>query len=272
MGNIADLAKDIRINTGNIKTGPSWSIPEGESCPGKTKLCAQHCYVGHGRMAWAPAKSGRSRNFHAALELLKHGSDTLASALNAAIKKSKAATIRIHDSGDFFNIEYIKAWHTVVRENRHIQFWAYTRSWRVPRLSAALQLLATEPNIALWVSADQDCWIEATIETKNECWAGMAFMETPGSEDTAAIMNKTFKKRFINFPLHTTFGRISVSIQEDIRNCPAVTKVLPHDDTSPACLRCKMCLPEGVNHAINGRRNILDGIKRVVTGVEHQRA
>lgn len=244
---VLKLFKDIRINTGNSKTGPSWSIPEGESCPGKTTVCANNCYVKQGRMGWAPARSGRSRNFKTALELLKiGGSDLLVHALNAAISRAQCKTLRIHDSGDFFNIPYIKGWLEVVRLHPEIDFWAYTRSWRVPNLVPALRLLAQEPNLALWISADIECWIEATIEGRRLEWAGVAFMETEGSADIAATLNHTFKKRFINFPEHGAFGRVNVDIQEGIRNCPAVTRKLPHDETNPACLRCQMCLPKGV--------------------------
>lgn len=79
------------------------------------------------------------------------------------------AVIRIHTSGDFHSRQYVAMWYVLARYNPGVSFFAYTRSWRVPDLVTALDLLRGLPNVTLWASTDEttgqapDGWPEATI-------------------------------------------------------------------------------------------------------------
>jgi hypothetical protein len=49
--------------------------------------------------------------------------------MNATLKKYKAGQkIRVHDSGDFYNQEYIDKWHQIASQNPDKKFYAYTKS------------------------------------------------------------------------------------------------------------------------------------------------
>ncbi|HEY5960767.1 MAG TPA: hypothetical protein VIV60_29635, partial [Polyangiaceae bacterium] len=57
--------------------------------------------------------------------------------------------IRIHSSGDFFSLEYLRAWQEVARRNPGITFFTYTRTWIFADYRAALA--ECPPNmIVLW--------------------------------------------------------------------------------------------------------------------------
>ena len=43
-------------------------------------------------------------------------------------KKKNIKKFRIHESGDFFNIIYLKAWINVARLNKNIKFYCYSKS------------------------------------------------------------------------------------------------------------------------------------------------
>jgi len=40
----------------------------------------------------------------------------------------KASKIRLHSSGDFFSLKYMRAWRDVAKSNPHIMFYAYTKA------------------------------------------------------------------------------------------------------------------------------------------------
>jgi hypothetical protein len=64
---------------------------------------------------------------------------------------------RIHDSGDFFNVAYVKAWIQVCRALPATKFWAPTRAWQSGNVNNplpvfdpllnALHELASLPNV-----------------------------------------------------------------------------------------------------------------------------
>jgi hypothetical protein len=45
------------------------------------------------------------------------------------IKAKKAQVIRIHDSGDFYNREYVTKWLKIIDSLPNVKFYAYTKSY-----------------------------------------------------------------------------------------------------------------------------------------------
>ncbi len=107
----------------------SFGIPAYESdngfktCP-KAGACAAVCYARQGTYTWPVVKAAREFNLTIArldLEAFKrHALDDL--------KRIKQTIIRVHDSGDFFNQEYLNAWIDIARANPTKLFYAYTKS------------------------------------------------------------------------------------------------------------------------------------------------
>lgn len=246
------LFQQVTMGTGNRKVGTAWSIPNISTCPGRTALCESLCYAGIGHMAIHQREGGAyDKRWKAIVKLMAmlDGEHLAALALIAACQGHD--TVRIHDSGDFFSPAYVRVWIEVVRALPATKFWFYTRSWRVPTLCVPLRLLAAQPNVAGWVSADDECWIGALVETRDyTAWAGMAYMQTDASSDFPHIVQKTLgKRRFLNFPGHGAFGRELVNHDAKLRNCPAITGDVPMPKkptpaTPAACLACKICLPK----------------------------
>lgn len=241
-----DTTYDIRCGTGNEKTGASFSLLAGDTCPGKTKAC-DGCYATSGRMAMHQYPDKRyGRNTTAIIQALKAGDG--AQALLDAVDATNSKTIRIHDSGDFFSPAYVRAWVEVALARPDVKFWAYTRSWRIPAISTALNYLAKLPNVALWRSTDSDTWISALCEYRIYPWAGIAHMqqEGDGEADIAMMLSKAgiALDQFINFPTHTTGKHLRKGVAvQDIRNCPAITGSMTFSGTAPKCIQCRLCLP-----------------------------
>lgn len=238
------------ISIQNSKTGPSFNLPAGVTCPGKTDICASLCYADKGRMGLPFQKAKRTDNLSDVIKSLKAdplGND-LANKLDRAIKRAKIATLRIHDSGDFFSETYTRVWKQVCRRNPDVRFWAYTRSFSVASLQGPLRRLASIDNVALWISADVENWQLAIAHYgANREFAGIAWMQTEGSEDLArAVQQKVGTLRFVNFPLHggRSGSKHVVDAGESLRNCPVTVGKLEPNWRDPPCVRCSWCLPD----------------------------
>ena len=48
--------------------------------------------------------------------------------MNANILLERPTHLRIHDSGDFYSIEYLNKWLQIAKDNKEVIFYAYTKS------------------------------------------------------------------------------------------------------------------------------------------------
>lgn len=60
---------------------------------------------------------------------------------------------RIHDSGDFFSLQYLAAWVEVAHRNPDVTFWAPSRIWALPEWLRAVNQINTAPNLVIRPSA-----------------------------------------------------------------------------------------------------------------------
>jgi hypothetical protein len=79
------------------------------------------------------------------------------------IRSRRVRVVRIHASGDFYDVRYVRSWARVALACRGVIFYAYTRSWRLPGLRADLEDLAALSNVRLWFSADIDTGMPADM-------------------------------------------------------------------------------------------------------------
>lgn len=139
------------LSRGNIKLGPhvwAWNLPVVKTCPGASTACLALCYAQRGRFHSPAVQAAHWRN----LERAEHA--RFVARLTDYLAWQNIQHVRIHVSGDFYSARYVRRWLAVVQQSPHITFYAYTRSWRVPRLHKSLRALATCPNFQLWLSAD----------------------------------------------------------------------------------------------------------------------
>jgi hypothetical protein len=106
----------------------AFGLPAITTCPFAGK-CKDGCYASVGNFRFPSVKNrlednlafSKSENFVA---------DAIAE-LKALVKWANGikVAIRLHDSGDFYNLLYIKAWFEIMRALPEIQFYAYTKSF-----------------------------------------------------------------------------------------------------------------------------------------------
>jgi hypothetical protein len=135
------LTANAKIRKSGKKHGISlynFGIPAYKSqsglitCPAAGS-CAKGCYAQQGAYVFGNVKPV----FEWRLKVTQ--SDEFVSLMQAeldaakrkAAKRGQRVVIRIHDSGDFYNVPYLKRWLAVIEANADVQFYAYTKQVRL---------------------------------------------------------------------------------------------------------------------------------------------
>lgn len=134
----------LKFSPGNAKLKgiPSISLSAGWACPfafrcesrvdmltGKItdgKHTEFRCFSATQENIFPVVRKQREYNFNL-LRSLK-SSEEMAELIHVSLPNPKKKIIRIHVSGDFFNINYLKAWILVAQRNPNLTFYAYTKS------------------------------------------------------------------------------------------------------------------------------------------------
>jgi Gene product 88 len=155
--------KDFGIlQHGNKKLGKkdliwTWDLPAIETCPGKSNLCANICYADDGFFNFPNVKASLYRNFRFSL------TNRFVPCMIKIIRKKSKKVIRLHSSGDFYNIDYQNKWHEIFLACKNTSFYFYTRSWRVKEQYQSLVEIAKLENIQSWWSIDKETGLPEDI-------------------------------------------------------------------------------------------------------------
>lgn len=157
----------ISLGEGNKKVGDvfTFSLPSLVTCPGASPWCLKHCYAYRYEKLRPACLRAYDRNLALAQDTEKFV-ETMIGVLPRILP-----CMRIHVSGDFFNVEYINAWIRISSAFPQTIFWTYTRSWTVPELLDPLNRLQSLPNFQLLASTDP------TMPLPPRDWR-IAFLET----------------------------------------------------------------------------------------------
>ena len=145
----------LKFSKGNKKLSKDtliFSLPAGKTCPGAS-LCHSfvsinkdnkrviqdgvntefRCYAASQEVMYTALYQKRKYNLDLLIDSLNFKKNTLNAVdlINESLSKYLTKSIkkvRIHDSGDFFSGEYLRAWLAVARLNPNIQFYCYSKS------------------------------------------------------------------------------------------------------------------------------------------------
>jgi hypothetical protein len=91
-----------------------------KTCP-NAGACAKGCYALAGAYRFSNVAQAFERRLTATQD------DAFVDQMLADIDKQRAERIRIHDSGDFYNEEYLDRWLRIMRARPQVEFYAYTK-------------------------------------------------------------------------------------------------------------------------------------------------
>jgi hypothetical protein len=121
----SELRKDGVFNW----TLPAWAIrlQDGRTvnvCP-QAGICADLCYARTGTYRFSNVRAAHERNLTMVLDDLPGWETAMTAELEH--RRYGGRHIRIHDSGDFFSDDYLKAWLRIIRSAPGVQFYCYTK-------------------------------------------------------------------------------------------------------------------------------------------------
>lgn len=120
------------VNSGKVRY-MIWNILAIVTCPYATELCKKSCYARKSERMYPGVIPSRQRNYEAC-ESATFVADmiyTIEKELNSKKFSGKQAIFRIHESGDFYSLEYTAKWLEIAKhfeDDDRIYFQAYTKS------------------------------------------------------------------------------------------------------------------------------------------------
>jgi hypothetical protein len=220
----------------------AFGLPSGTafSCPGATSFCERICYAGKLEKIYKGVRNVLVNNWTDLLYAdYLNGIDGMSALLSAmvkdfvadCIKRDASMDFRIHWDGDFFSLDYARAWREVVEYFPHVRFWVYTRSF-TNELNV-LPILTGLPNLTVYLSAD------------------------PVNIDLANARAAEYPGVFIA-TVADTFAEAKATLIDTSRKsypCPENGKRIPLiSDKGSACIRCGIC--------VKGRGDVLFSVKK----------
>lgn len=129
------------LTRGNKKLDRSvgiFSLPAVTTCP-NCKDCKASCYAKAEEDRWVNCYNLRQQNL-----ALSHTPEFVNLMVNEIIQK-RFSIIRIHESGDFYNLEYLEKWVMIAKALPKVRFYGYSKCFE--RYPSTLEVFNSLPNV-----------------------------------------------------------------------------------------------------------------------------
>ena len=223
------VANAVTANGKQAAISNTFGLANGKefSCIGATDYCEKICYAGKLENLFKGVGAQMLANWNAlkdaSFEEMVYMLDGIISKFVAESRKRNAEMIyRIHWDGDFFSMDYIDAWATVIREYNMVQFWVYTRSAMAVRELTSYRF----DNLSLYFSVDP-----------NNEGLGHALHRTYGVR--IAAVAETFADS--QAMVERITGRVGAKCPEQTGQIPLISA------NGSACATCGLCVRNKAN-------------------------
>lgn len=158
----------------------TWGIPAYESktglrtCPNAGE-CLKGCYARQGFYVMPSVSVAQEARLALAL------SPDFVAKIDAEIKRRGIKRLRIHDSGDFFSVDYTNKWLEVIRRNPGTRFYAYTKMVSFFKARQALLPQNFHVIYSEWGTKDQR--IDTTKDSHSRVFASLAELKSAKYSD-----------------------------------------------------------------------------------------
>ena len=174
-----------------------FNLPAVMTCPGSTAQCRKYCYARKAEKQYPAVLPFRNRNWEQAKL------DTFVDVISNELSRARTIkSVRIHESGDFYNQAYFDKWKEVAEKRPDLTFYAYTKNSRID--------ISTRPsNFVILLSDDKaehkDIWDKfngvATVTPKGSK-PDKDFIICPGSCKTCSLCKDVTENNRITFLEH----------------------------------------------------------------------
>jgi hypothetical protein len=255
--------------TANSKTGFAFSLPRSKTCINATTVCLKLCYGRGIRYQSKGQKAKRERNFRTVVYMLEQGGPELLAEnllglvdfarpldfLSAKFTGGKTGlpwSFRIHDVGDAFAVNYVRAWYLTVSKRPECSFWLYTRSFSDKAIIEGLTELVSLPNCQGWLSLDSENYKQGLATYEAYPGWKLAVLQQAVKDMPAEMLPAITKSAragagdIVSFPYHHGGRHVEPMVDEGIVVCPQVLGAYPlvtDKDLPKPCQQCRFCLP-----------------------------
>ena len=215
------------IPTENVKYF-IFNLPCKVTCIGKCKGCEEDCYADKAEKQYPDCLPCRYRNYILTFskDFVEHVVNYVKGKINnprtgyfkVLHKKNGKVIFRIHESGDFYNLEYLEKWIEIARQLPEIEFLWYTKSFELFEMID----LATVPenfrrggNFSVWEDMPEERKSLAYKLAKE--WKVRVYTALWATDEEA-------KKHGCNESLENTKRRYSLCRCEDCATCQICLK------------------------------------------------
>jgi hypothetical protein len=155
----------------------NFGIPALKTCPEADK-CKSFCYANKGAYTWPVVKAAYEFRYQATKQ-----TDFIEVAVSTLSKMRKLDAVRIHDSGDFYNKEYLYKWFEIARNMPSKTFYAYTK--RVKLLKDNEALKPSNMVIIYSLGGREDSLIDQKVDRHSKIFNNLEELEKSGYIDTS---------------------------------------------------------------------------------------
>lgn len=119
-----ELQKVNRLKAGNLKLKNMlvFDLPAVKTCLNNAD-CAKTCYAIKAQRQYPGTVAWREQNLHLARDM----PDAFERLVRNQLGRTRKKVVRIHSAGDFFSQAYIDLWAKIIKNHRHIRFFAFTK-------------------------------------------------------------------------------------------------------------------------------------------------
>ena len=169
------FTKNAKLKKAEYNT-VNFGIPALKTCPEADK-CKEFCYATKGTFRWPSVKKAYEFRYQATRQT------NFIEVATSTLKKKRATHVRIHDSGDFYNKEYLYKWFEIARNLPSKTFYAYTK--RVKLLKDNEALKPKNMVIIYSLGGSQDHLIDQKIDRHSKIFNSLEELLKEGYIDTS---------------------------------------------------------------------------------------
>lgn len=192
---------------------PALKSASGEfTCPNASK-CAIGCYAKSGAYLFSNVAKAYEARYQMTLQA--NFSDLISEELTKIVKNAKTKTvyIRIHDSGDFYSLNYFNKWANVMARFPKVKFYAYTK---MVSQFKAIKVLPQNFSLIFSYGGKEDNLIDTNLDRHSKVFESLELLQSSNYDNCSVDDLQVFTTKNVGLVYHgnkkfenTSWGKVA---------------------------------------------------------------
>lgn len=144
--------------------------------------CKTFCYARKGNYAYNSTQMYSQYRYELSKFPSKFRQD-----INSEIEDKRVEYLRVHDSGDYYSLDYMKLWFQIANDNPNVVFYSYTKSHQMVRLAQRLGIVPDNYVFIFSFGSIQDNLINTDTERHAKIFDTREHLIADGYHDASEI-------------------------------------------------------------------------------------